>query len=202
MCRAVGSSDQSNSYRSPTAWLADVAREGFGQCKGTLRLAERIVHMPRVQASFGNGAIPEAALRLLTDSWAAVTYRHPAVMRTAPRTGSMAACTRPTQFTSARSLARDSLENGEEGVAWHNVGAVGSNITHDFGIVGDHNDRTIFRQSLHLVADHVVGNHTLGRVDNSNEPPTVGVGPDDRCAIEYDGHIGAKPTGQVLKRVE
>ncbi|MEJ6720919.1 hypothetical protein [uncultured Ilumatobacter sp.] len=70
MCRAVGSSDQSNSYRSPTAWLADVAREGFGQCKGTLRLAERIVHMPRVQASFGNGAIPEAALRLLTDSWA------------------------------------------------------------------------------------------------------------------------------------
>jgi hypothetical protein len=33
-------------YRSPTAWLADVTREGFGQCKGTLRLAERIVHMP------------------------------------------------------------------------------------------------------------------------------------------------------------
>ncbi|MGK0423673.1 MAG: hypothetical protein ACJAZD_001183 [Ilumatobacter sp.] len=26
--------------------------------------------MPRVPASFGNGAIPETALRLLTDSWA------------------------------------------------------------------------------------------------------------------------------------
>jgi hypothetical protein len=58
-------------YRSPTARLADVTREGFGQCKGTLRLAERIVHMPLVQASFGNGTLSETALRLLTDSWAA-----------------------------------------------------------------------------------------------------------------------------------
>jgi hypothetical protein len=56
-------------YRSPAAWLADVTREGFGQCKGTLRLAERIVHMPLVQASFGNGTLSETALRLLLDTW-------------------------------------------------------------------------------------------------------------------------------------
>ena len=35
-------------FRSPTDWLATTTREGVGQCKITLHLADRIRHMPIV----------------------------------------------------------------------------------------------------------------------------------------------------------
>jgi Domain of unknown function (DUF222) len=57
-------------YRSPAAWLSTTTCEGFGQCKITLRLAERIQHMSLIRTAFGTGTLAETALRLLVDAWA------------------------------------------------------------------------------------------------------------------------------------
>ena len=56
-------------FRSPTDWLATTTREGVGQCKITLHLADRIRHMPIIRAAFGAGDLAESALRLLADAW-------------------------------------------------------------------------------------------------------------------------------------
>jgi hypothetical protein len=56
-------------FRSPTDWLATTTREGVGQCKLTLHLADRIRHMPIVRQAFGAGDLAESALRLLADAW-------------------------------------------------------------------------------------------------------------------------------------
>ena len=56
-------------FRSPTDWLATTTREGVGACKITLRLADRIRHMPIVRQAFGAGDLAESALRLLADAW-------------------------------------------------------------------------------------------------------------------------------------
>ena len=56
-------------FRSPTDWLATTTREGVGACKTTLRLADRIRHMPIVREAFGAGDLAESALRLLADAW-------------------------------------------------------------------------------------------------------------------------------------
>jgi len=56
-------------FRSPTDWLTTTTREGVGQCKITLHLADRIRHMPTVRAAFGAGDLAESAVRLLADAW-------------------------------------------------------------------------------------------------------------------------------------
>lgn len=56
-------------YRSPTEWLAHTTRESIGQCSFTIRLAERVQHMPHVRAAFAEGELAESALRLLTEAW-------------------------------------------------------------------------------------------------------------------------------------
>ena len=56
-------------FRSPTDWLATTTREGIGQCKITLHLADRIRHMPIIRGAFGAGDLAESALRLLADAW-------------------------------------------------------------------------------------------------------------------------------------
>ena len=56
-------------FRSPTDWLATTTREGVGQCRVTLHLADRIRHMPIVREAFGAGDLAESALRLLADAW-------------------------------------------------------------------------------------------------------------------------------------
>ena len=56
-------------FRSPTDWLATITREGVGQCRVTLHLADRIRHMPIVRDAFGAGDLAESALRLLADAW-------------------------------------------------------------------------------------------------------------------------------------
>ena len=56
-------------YRSATEWLATTTNESVGQCKNTIRLADRIQHMPVVKSAFARGELAESALRLLCDAW-------------------------------------------------------------------------------------------------------------------------------------
>jgi hypothetical protein len=65
-----GASFYAKGFRSPTDWLMVTTREGVGQCKQTLHLAERIQVMPVVKAAFAAGDLAESSLRLLAVAWA------------------------------------------------------------------------------------------------------------------------------------
>ncbi|MFK7916432.1 MAG: DUF222 domain-containing protein [Ilumatobacter sp.] len=56
-------------YRSATDWLVVSTGEGYGHCKLTLHLADRVRHMPIVNATFAAGDLAESKLRLLTQAW-------------------------------------------------------------------------------------------------------------------------------------
>jgi hypothetical protein len=53
-----------------------------------------------------------------------------------------------------------------------------------------------------LGADDVVGDHTVGRVDDADEASLVSRRTDHRSAVEHDREIGAVPTRDVLDGIE
>ncbi|WP_420451424.1 DUF222 domain-containing protein [Ilumatobacter sp.] len=56
-------------YRSPADWLASTTNEAIGHCRVTIRLADRIQHLPIVKDAFSRGDLAEGSLRLLCDAW-------------------------------------------------------------------------------------------------------------------------------------
>ena len=96
----------------------------------------------------------------------------------------------------------DGSEHGDECVARHDIGAERLDVGDDLGVVGDHHHRTGRREPAYLVTDHVVGDHSLGRPHDANEPTPGRVGSENRCAVEHHRDVGGEPPCHIFQCVE